>query len=66
MEIFVNGQAHQVSPGCTLEQLIAHLKLSGKRLAAEHNGAIVPRSRHAQTVLHAGDKLEIVHAIGGG
>ncbi|HET9339295.1 MAG TPA: sulfur carrier protein ThiS, partial [Casimicrobiaceae bacterium] len=37
-----------------------------RRLAVELNGAIVPRSRWAETALRDGDRLEIVHAIGGG
>ncbi|HNQ75256.1 MAG TPA: sulfur carrier protein ThiS, partial [Pseudothauera hydrothermalis] len=38
----------------------------GKRLAVERNGEIVPRARHAETVLADGDRLEIVVAVGGG
>jgi sulfur carrier protein len=47
-------------------ELVASLGLAGKRLAVERNGEIVPRSRYADTPLAAGDRLEIVGAVGGG
>ena len=40
--------------------------LAGRRVAVEVNGAIVPRSRHGEHVLEPGDRVEIVHALGGG
>ena len=42
------------------------MELAGKRVAVEKNGEIVPKGRHAQTRLAAGDALEIVVAVGGG
>ncbi|MBL8406345.1 MAG: sulfur carrier protein ThiS, partial [Candidatus Accumulibacter sp.] len=38
----------------------------GKRIAVERNGEIVPRSRHGETMLADGDRVEIVVAVGGG
>ncbi|MFP5441512.1 MAG: sulfur carrier protein ThiS [Gammaproteobacteria bacterium] len=66
MNIFVNGEARAVDDGCTIAALLAQLGLAGQRLAVEVNEEIVPRSTHAQHVLAAGDRVEIVHAIGGG
>ena len=66
MQLFINGEARQVDSGCTMAALIAQLVLGGKRLAVERNGDIVPRSRYAETTLQPGDRIEIVHAIGGG
>ncbi len=66
MEIFLNGELRQVSAGCTVAALIAQLALTGQRLAVEVNEDIVPRSQHALRTLSAGDRVEIVHAIGGG
>ena len=40
--------------------------LAGKRVAVEKNGEIVPKSRHSDTLLGAGDHIEIVVAVGGG
>jgi sulfur carrier protein len=50
----------------SVAQLVQQLGLEGKRLAIEHNGEIVPRSKFAETQLASGDKLEIVGAVGGG
>ncbi len=66
MEITLNGEVKTLSPGSTVADLITDLGLAGKRLAVEVNLAIVPRGRHETYQLQAGDKVEIVHAIGGG
>jgi len=66
MNIQVNGTAHVVPQNATLSILLEQLRLSGKRLAVELNGEIVPRSTYVATSLHEDDKLEIVQAIGGG
>jgi sulfur carrier protein len=50
----------------TVAFLVQKLGLEGKRLAIERNGEIVPRGVFAETQLMAGDKLEIVGAVGGG
>jgi sulfur carrier protein len=62
----VNGEAVDVAPGTTVALLLASLDTAGKRVAVERNGEIVPRSAHGSTVLQAGDRLEIVVAVGGG
>ena len=49
-----------------ITQLVAILRLAGKRLAIERNGEIVPRSQFSKTLLVDGDVLEIVGAVGGG
>ena len=66
IELSVNGQKQRFEPGTNVAQLIDALALGGKRIAVERNGEIVPRSRHAETRLMEGDKLEIVVAVGGG
>jgi sulfur carrier protein len=64
--IQVNGQPRAARAGMTLAALLEELKLAGQRVAVERNGELVPRSRHADTALAPGDRLEIVRAIGGG
>ncbi len=66
IQISVNGQSQQVPPGISVSGLIEALALTGKRVAVECNGEIVPRSRHPETNLQDGDRLEIVVAVGGG
>ena len=62
----VNGTSREFPFGSNVENMIAALQLSGKRFAIELNGEIVPKSRHAATILNNGDKLEVVVAVGGG
>jgi sulfur carrier protein len=67
MQVMLNGTAHQFEPPPeTVAELVRALNLEGKRIAVEMNGEIVPKSRHAQTRVTAGDHLEIVAAVGGG
>jgi len=66
MTIQLNGKPHALSGPCTLAALLAALGYSDKRIAVEHNGEIVPRSRHSTVHLSAGDCIEIVVAVGGG
>ena len=66
IDLSVNGQARRFSSGASIAQLLAHLELTGKRVAVERNGEIVPRSRYGETLLAEGDQLEVVVAVGGG
>jgi len=66
MNILLNGEPNQVDNNTSLSQLIESLDLGGKRLAIEVNNRIIPRSQHTTHLLSEGDKIEIVHAIGGG
>ncbi len=66
MEIFLNGKAQSVENNFRISALIKKLNLENKRLAVEVNNDIVPRSQFESHVLSARDKVEIVHAIGGG
>jgi sulfur carrier protein len=66
LEIHVNGAPRRLETPVTVADLLARDGLAGKRVAVERNGEIVPKSRHADTLLAAGDRLEIVVAVGGG
>lgn len=66
MVIFVNGVRRELAAGCSAAQLLEQLDLTGKRLALEVNMEIVPRSQYAVHYLREGDRVEVVHAIGGG
>ncbi len=62
----INGETRSFEVLPTVAELLDQLELTGKRLAVERNGEIVPKGRHAETRLSDGDKLEIVVAVGGG
>ena len=66
MALLVNGQPESLPNPPTLDGLVDALKLTGQRLAIEHNGQIVPRSVWAKTTVADEDRIEIVNAIGGG
>jgi len=66
MEITVNGEPQPLAEALTVATLLETRGMAGKRVAVERNGEIVPRGRHAETLLAAGDQIEIVVAVGGG
>lgn len=66
MRIQLNGEPHELADGQTIADLLARLELTGRRVAVELNQDIVPRSLHGDTALREGDRVEVVHAIGGG
>jgi sulfur carrier protein len=67
MRVTVNGAEREIaSPAATVADLVREMGLEGKRIAIERNGAIVPKSRHAEALLEHGDRLEVVGAVGGG
>ncbi len=66
MHIQLNGEVHPLDSSISLAELVERQGLTGKRLAIELNLEIVPRSQYADTRLSDGDRVEIVHAIGGG
>lgn len=66
MQIVVNGEPRNVPAGANAVRIIELLALGGQRVAVEVNGEILPRSRYAEHELQAGDRVEIVHAVGGG
>ncbi len=66
MQIIVNGTQREVAEGTSTKQLLEDLELQEARVAVEVNREIVPRSSLAQHRLQAGDRVEIVRAIGGG
>jgi sulfur carrier protein len=66
MNIVLNGQAKTLSGPISVSVLIDELGYTGKRIAVERNGEIVPKSTYASVQIEAGDRLEIVVAVGGG
>lgn len=66
IEIQLNGEPKQVAAGSTIADLIATEGLGNRRVAVEVNLEIVPRSQYDRHPIAAGDRIEIVHAIGGG
>ncbi|MCE9524332.1 MAG: sulfur carrier protein ThiS [Alphaproteobacteria bacterium] len=66
MQLTVNGESHTLPGPISLLGLIEHFGLEPRKVAIERNLEIVPRSVYADTQLGEGDRLEIVHFVGGG
>ncbi|HEV8694551.1 MAG TPA: sulfur carrier protein ThiS [Lysobacter sp.] len=66
MDIVLNGEPRSLAAAVTVLELLRTEGLGDRRVAVEVNGEIVPRSRHSEHALAAGDRVEIVHALGGG
>ena len=66
MEIQLNGEPRIVDANSSVSDLLHAEGLAERRVAIEVNGQIVPRAQHASQRLQAGDRIEIVHALGGG
>jgi thiamine biosynthesis protein ThiS len=64
--IQLNGESREIPEGLTVSSLLEWLKFPADRVAVERNLEIVPRGRWAETPLEAGDRLEVVHFVGGG
>jgi len=66
MKITVNGKDREVADGATVEVFIVTLGLPKSAVAVELNREILKKPDYSKTVLREGDKLEIVHFVGGG
>ena len=66
ISIELNGERREVAHGATVRDLLESLGIPVTKVAVERNLAIVPKSAYGQTVLRAGDRLEVVHFVGGG
>lgn len=66
MQVTVNGENREMPENATVAFLVDMLELTGKRIAVELNGEIVPKSQHPTTLISNGATLEIVVAVGGG
>jgi sulfur carrier protein len=65
MEIIVNGEPRTIHP-MSVQELLASLAIDPRRVAVELNMDILPKGAYAATPLNDGDRLEIVHFVGGG
>ena len=66
MRIEVNGEVHEIASQATVRDLLVDLGLGTTLVAVERNEEIVPRAEHATTRLADGDRVEVVHFVGGG
>ena len=65
-KIQLNGNSYEINTETNLNQLLNKLKIQKTKVAIELNGVIVEKNKYPQVILNKGDKVEIVHFIGGG
>ncbi len=66
MQILLNGDFVETAEGATVESLLLQLGIGRERVAVEVNAGIVPKAGYEKQLLSDGDKIEIVHFVGGG
>jgi thiamine biosynthesis protein ThiS len=66
LRVIINGEEKQVSEGATVADLITALDLKAEQVAVELNRRVVRRAEWNSTKLAEGDKVEVVHFVGGG
>ena len=66
MQIYLNGEEKQIPEGLDMAGLIEMLELTDQRIAVEVNEELVPRSTFPGHALQDDDRVEIIHAVGGG
>ncbi len=66
MRVIVNGESRELDTTCSVAQLLAQLRLATGRVAVEINEEVVPRDSYPARRLASGDRVEIVHFVGGG
>ena len=66
MKLHINGEEREFPQSMSIEDLVVQLGIDPRKVAVERNLEIVPKSTYAQVIVADGDRLEIVHFIGGG
>ncbi len=66
LKLVINGQERDTLSSHNLDDLLKELEISGTHIAIALNSQVIPRSNYGSTLLREGDKVEIVHAVGGG
>jgi sulfur carrier protein len=64
--VLVNGETTAIPGECTLTELLVQLEMQSHRVAVAHNREVVHRTHYDAVALHAGDRIEILEAVGGG
>ena len=66
MTISLNGDPYEVAGPLSVSELLATLDIDPRRIAVEHNLVVLKRAAFDQTIVNAGDQIEIVNFVGGG
>ena len=66
MQVIVNGEPSEIRDNCSVADLLDSLRIGRERVAVEVNRDIVPKTRYDAHLLSEGDRIEVVHFVGGG
>jgi thiazole synthase len=66
VDVVINGERKQVTPGATLLEVLKELELDPRAVVVEHNRKIVRRVGLGDVTVQDGDAIELVHFVGGG
>ncbi len=66
MDLIINGQKKEIQSSRNVQDLLQELDITEPHVAVAINLQVIPRSSYTDTALNEGDKIEIVHAVGGG
>jgi thiamine biosynthesis protein ThiS len=66
MQVMINGESAEIRDGSTVTELLEHLRIARERVAVEVGLEIVPKANYDSHILAEGDRVEIVHFVGGG
>ena len=66
LRITLNGEPYELDEPLTVADLLVRLAIDPRRVAVEHNLVILKRPLFAETLVHEGDRVEIVNFVGGG
>lgn len=66
MQITLNGEPYELEGPLSVADLLQKLSIDPRRVAVEHNYEILRRPLYADTIVHEGDRVEIVNFVGGG
>ena len=66
MKYELNGESFEAAGPMTVLELLRRHELTGRRIAVAINAEVVPRSRFATAEIGPGDRVEVIHAVGGG
>jgi len=66
MQVMINGESADITGGCSVSELLDHLRIGRERVAVEVGLQIVPKANYDTHTLSEGDRIEIVHFVGGG
>ena len=66
MTIQLNGETYEIPEPVSVDTLLAHLDIDARRVAVEVNEVVVKKAVYGQTIVSAGDIVEVVNFVGGG